>query len=294
MLPSLQRSWRRCQHEAWLIFEALGLTSQLLGKIFLFFLGFLSGKSQEGNSSSYASMNSNLRKLAHKNWLFSVSNQPKVHSFLSWGRMSEILQLAALYPLLPLESNECLPLTLQQAMVGLLVILENQIPPPKADPNYHAHHVEGIIEESILHEDFWKYLLKLPFAIYPFFGCWLHMQRLVTHRFELPALSTTQLPGFVFIFGLSSSILKSSEDFFKGNILRALCRCGKSSRLAKAFAVELKPGTPLVPLPQALPAAFGAISRRSRGGDVIITTVSGCRTCAGDFFLTKCLALPLI
>ena len=148
------------------------------------------GQCKLDRSSGYTAMWSELQQVARVNWLFDT--RPKVHSFSGrWNPLSEILQVASACP--PVKSLECLPLTLQQQMVHLLVFLENQHPPSHSDPNYYAHHVDEVIRELLLNEDFWKNLLSMPFAVYPFFGFWLHMQQLVTHRLELPALSTTQL-----------------------------------------------------------------------------------------------------
>lgn len=148
--------------------------------------------------SGFEALQPLLQRISHSSW-GDDSTAPKVHGFIGSNEVSELLKRAVhelsseQYAFVLQQGERCRPLAMQQRMVTGLVLLETNVLIAGADPETWFREMEDELRDFVASQDLWQRLLGMPFATYPFFGFWLRLRRLLTHRLDLPFNSVVQL-----------------------------------------------------------------------------------------------------
>lgn len=148
--------------------------------------------------SGFEALQPLLQRISYSSW-GDDSTAPKVHGFIGSNEVSELLKRAVhelsseQYAFMLQQGERCRPLAMQQRMVTGLVLLETNVLIAGADPESWFREMEDELRDFVASQDLWQRLLGMPFATYPFFGFWLRLRRLLTHRLDLPFNSVVQL-----------------------------------------------------------------------------------------------------
>eukprot|EP00435_Cladocopium_sp_Y103_P006216 s946_g2.t1 len=156
--------------------------------------------SSQPSGYGYEALQPLLQRVSHSSWGDdSAAAAPKVHGFIGSNEVSELLKRAVhelssqQYAFVLQQGERCRPLAMQQRMVTGLVLLETNVPIAGADPEAWFREMDEELRDFVASQDLWQRLVGMPFATYPFFGFWLRLRRLLTHRLDLPFDSVAQL-----------------------------------------------------------------------------------------------------